>query len=217
VNAAPTRVLIADDHAPTREDVRAAIEEDARFVVVAEAPDAFGAIEAAVRERPHICLLDVHMPGGGARATWEISARLPETRVVMLTISRDDTDLFAALQAGASGYLLKDMDPARLPHALADVLAGRAALPRTLAARLIEQYRDRGARRRTVVGGGENEERLTSREWQVLDLVRQGMSNSQIARRLELSPVTVRTHVNSILRKMGVTNREALVRRVEGR
>ena len=217
MSAAPTRVVIADDHAPTREDVRAAIEEDPRFVVVAEASDAFGAIEAAVHERPHLCLLDVHMPGGGARATWEISARLPETKIVMLTISRDDTDLFAALQAGASGYLLKDMDPARLPHALADVLAGRAALPRALAARLIEQYRDRGARRRTVVGGDENEERLTSREWQVLDLVRQGMSNSQIARRLDLSPVTVRTHVNSILRKMGVTNREALLRRVEGR
>jgi DNA-binding NarL/FixJ family response regulator len=211
------RVVIADDHGPTREDVRVALEEDPRFVVVAEAPDAFGAIDAAVREQPELCLLDVHMPGGGARATWEISARLPKTKIVMLTVSRDDTDLFAALQAGAAGYLLKDMDPARLPHALADVLEGRAALPRALVARLIEQYRDRSPRRRTVVGGEEGEGRLTSREWQVLDLVRQGISNAQIARRLDLSPVTVRTHVNSILKKMGASNREALVRGLDER
>jgi DNA-binding NarL/FixJ family response regulator len=210
-------VVIADDHAPTREDVRMAIEEDPRFVVVAEAPDAFGAIEAAVREQPELCLLDVHMPGGGAKATWEISARLPTTKIVMLTVSRDDTDLFAALQAGASGYLLKDMDPARLPHALADVLEGRAALPRALVARLIDEFRDRGARRRAVVAGDDPASHLTSREWQVLDLVRQGMSNSQIARRLSLSPVTVRTHVNSILKKMDAPDRETLLRDFEER
>jgi DNA-binding NarL/FixJ family response regulator len=217
VTDAPVRVVIADDHAPTREDVRIALEEDPRFVVVAEAPDAFGAIEAAVREQPELCLLDVHMPGGGAKATWEISARLPTTKIVMLTVSRDDTDLFAALQAGAAGYLLKDMDPARLPHALADVLEGRAALPRALVARLIEQFRDRSPRRRTVVGGEDPTSRLTSREWQVLDLMRQDLSNSQIARRLSLSPVTVRTHVNSILKKMDAPDRETLLRTLDER
>jgi DNA-binding NarL/FixJ family response regulator len=213
----PVRVVIADDHAPTREDVRIALEEDPRFVVVAEAPDAFGAIEAAVREQPELCLLDVHMPGGGAKATWEISARLPTTKIVMLTVSRDDTDLFAALQAGAAGYLLKDMDPARLPHALADVLEGRAALPRALVARLIDEFRDRSPRRRTVVAGDDPTSRLTSREWQVLDLMRQDMSNSQIARRLSLSPVTVRTHVNSILKKMDAPDRETLLRELHER
>jgi DNA-binding NarL/FixJ family response regulator len=217
VSDEPVRVVIADDHAPTREDVRIALEEDSRFVVVAEAPDAFGAIEAAVREQPELCLLDVHMPGGGAKATWEISARLPQTKIVMLTVSRDDTDLFAALQAGAAGYLLKDMDPARLPHALADVLEGRAALPRALVARLIDEFRDRGPRRRSVVAGDDPASRLTSREWQVLDLMRQDMSNSQIARRLSLSPVTVRTHVNSILKKTGAPDREALLRQLHER
>jgi DNA-binding NarL/FixJ family response regulator len=177
-------VLIADDHAPTREDVRMALEQDARFAVVAEAPDAFGAIEAAVREQPDLVLLDIHMPGGGVRATWEISARLPKAKVVMLTVSRDDRDLFAALQAGASGYLLKEMDPARLPHALADVLEGRAALPRALVARLIDQFRDRAPRRRAVVGGDLGDARLTSREWQVLDLMRKELPTSEIARRL---------------------------------
>jgi DNA-binding NarL/FixJ family response regulator len=208
-------VLIADDHAPTREDVRMALEQDARFAVVAEAPDAFGAIEAAVRERPDLVLLDIHMPGGGVRATWEISARLPNAKIVMLTVSRDDRDLFAALQAGASGYLLKEMDPARLPHALADVLEGRAALPRALVARLIDQFRDRAPRRRAVVGGDLGDARLTSREWQVLDLMRQELPTSEIARRLVLSPVTVRTHVNSILKKFRAPDRETLLRQLD--
>ena len=108
----PVRVLLADDHVPTRHDIRRALEADSRFVVCAEAGDAPAAIEAAVRETPDICVLDVRMPGSGVAAAWEISSRLPQTKIVMLTVSSDDTDLFASLRAGASGYLLKDMDPA---------------------------------------------------------------------------------------------------------
>jgi DNA-binding NarL/FixJ family response regulator len=217
VRQSPIRVVIADDHAPTREDIRMALEDDGRFAVVAAAPDAFGAIDAAVRERPDLCLLDVAMPGGGVAAAWEISARLPETKVVMLTVSDDDRNLFGALQAGAVGYLLKDMDAARLPHALADALEGRAPLPRALVGTLIGQFRDRSARRRTVVTQAEADRRLTSREWQVLDLLRQGLRNSEIARRLVVSPVTVRTHVNSIMRKLGAADRETLARRRDDR
>jgi DNA-binding NarL/FixJ family response regulator len=217
VRQSPIRVVIADDHAPTREDIRMALEDDGRFAVVAAAPDAFGAIDAAVRERPDLCLLDVAMPGGGVAAAWEISARLPETKVVMLTVSEDDRNLFGALQAGAVGYLLKDMDAARLPHALVDALEGRAALPRALVGTLIGQFRDRSARRRTVVTQTEADRRLTSREWQVLDLLRQGLRNSEIARRLVVSPVTVRTHVNSIMRKLDAPDRETLARRHDDR
>jgi DNA-binding NarL/FixJ family response regulator len=213
VKETPILVVIADDHRPTREDIRAALEDDGRFAVVADAPDAFGAIEAAVRERPDLCLLDVAMPGGGVAAAWEISARLPDTKVVMLTVSEDDRNLFGALQAGAAGYLLKDMDAARLPHALVDALEGRAALPRALVGTLIDQFRDRSAGRRTVVTQAEGDRRLTSREWQVLDLMRQGLRNSEIARRLVVSPVTVRTHVNSIMRKLDAPDRETLARR----
>jgi DNA-binding NarL/FixJ family response regulator len=213
--AEPIRVVIADDHAPTRADIRMSLERDPRFKVVAEAPDAFGAIEAAVRERPDVCLLDVHMPGGGVAATWEISARVPQAKIVMLTVSRDERDLFAALRAGAAGYLLKDMDPRRLPHALDDVIRGAAAMPRQLMAGLIREFRDRAPRRRTTVGEG-LEAQLTSREWQVLDLVRQDLPTSEIARRLVLSPVTVRTHVNSILKKLDLPDRAALKRRFEG-
>jgi DNA-binding NarL/FixJ family response regulator len=90
------RVLLADDHAPTREDIRFALEQDERFEICAEAPDAAAAVEASVREKPGVCLLDIRMPGWGVAAAWEIHARLPETKIVMLTVSRDHGDLFAA-------------------------------------------------------------------------------------------------------------------------
>jgi DNA-binding NarL/FixJ family response regulator len=216
VTPAPVRILLADDHAPTRTDIRQILEDDGRFTVVAEVHDAAAAVEASVRERPDVCLLDIHMPGTGIAAAWEISGRLPQTKIVMLTVSREDEHLFASLRAGASGYLLKDMNAARLPHALSDVLEGKAALPGELAARLVSEFRDRSPRRRRMLAEGPYAT-LTSREWQVLDLLRQELSTAEIARRLVLSPVTVRTHTNSILRKVRAPNREALLRDLDER
>jgi two-component system nitrate/nitrite response regulator NarL len=212
--SAPARVLVADDHAPTREDVRVAVEADARFTVVALAGDAADAVQAALRERPDVALLDMRMPGGGAAAAWEITARLPGTRAVMLTVSRSDEDLFAALRAGASGYLLKDMPFEELGDELADVLEGRVALPPELVSRLVEEFRDSAPRRRALLGqsGGAQ---LTSREWQVLDFLRQGLSTSEIARRLFVSPATVRSHVAAVLRKLRVPDRESAIRLFE--
>ena len=210
-NGAPIRVVIADDHLPTREDIRLALEEDGRFKVCGEAGDAAGAVEAAVGERPDVCLLDINMPGGGVAAAWEISARLRQTKVVMLTVSVEDRDLFSALKAGAAGYLLKDLDPAELPRALARVAGGEAAVAPRLVGRVITEFRDRSARRRKTAGEG-HEAQLTSREWQILDLLRHGLSTSEIARRLVVSPVTVRTHVNSIMKKLKVRDREELLR-----
>jgi DNA-binding NarL/FixJ family response regulator len=212
----PVRVLLADDHAPTRADVRECLEASERYTVCAEAADAAGAIEAAVGERPDLCILDVRMPGTGAAAAWEIHARLPETKIVMLTVSDEDDDLFAALRAGAEGYLLKDIDPRRLPHALDDVLAGRAAMPRHLVSRLIGEFQDRGPRRRTPLANATPAE-LTSREWQVLDLLRQGLTTVEIARRLYLSQTTVRTHIAAVVKKLHVADREAAVRLFEPR
>jgi DNA-binding NarL/FixJ family response regulator len=207
---ARARVLVADDHAPTREDIRAAVEADPRFTVVAVAGDAAEAVQAAVRERPDVALLDMRMPGSGAAAAWEITARLPGTRAVMLTISRTDEDLFAALRAGASGYLLKDMPFESLGDELAGVLDGRVALPPELVGRLVEEFRDSSPRRRALVGA--NDAQLTSREWQVLDYLRQGLATGDIARRLYVSPATVRSHVAAVLRKLRVPDREAAVR-----
>jgi DNA-binding NarL/FixJ family response regulator len=210
------RVLIADDHPPTRKDVREALEADARFEVCAEANNAPAALTAAVESRPDICLLDVRMPGSGIAAAWEIKARLPETKVVMLTVSTDDVDLFAALRAGASGYLLKDVDPSRLTEALHDVMQGEPAIPPSLVGRIIDEFRDRGPRRRRVIADGP-EGQLTSREWEVLDLMRAGNSTADMAKALFLSQATVRSHVASILRKLRVPDRESAIKLFEER
>ena len=201
------RVLIADDHPPTRAGVRQSLERGG-FVVCAEAGDARSAIEAARREQPDVCLLDIHMPGDGIHAAETISSELPGAAVVMLTVSRTDSDLFNALRAGAAGYLLKDIDPARLPLALQGVLEGEAALPRHLVALLIEEFRERKRRRRIPVVGRRGVE-LTDREWEVLELMRQGLATDEIARRLFISAVTVRTHISAVLRKLHVPSREA--------
>jgi DNA-binding NarL/FixJ family response regulator len=205
------RVLIADDHAPTRDDVRRVLEGDERFEVCAEAADAPAAVQAALRERPDICLLDLRMPGGGLPTLWEITARLPQARIVVLTVSDDDEDLFAALRAGVDGYLLKTMNLNRLPSALCDVCSGEAAMPRTLMARVLRRFRRLEPRWRRPVGTGPLLERLTSREWEVLELLAEGRSTAEIAERLVLSTSAVRVHIASIVRKLGVPGRAAAV------
>ena len=211
----PARVLIADDHAPTREEIAFALTQGGDFEVCCEAADAAAAVRAAVRDLPDIALLDVHMPGGGIRAASEIATRLPRTHVVMLTISEADEDLFAALRAGADGYLLKDMDPRNIGRALESVLAGQVAIPRALVGRMVDRFRDPHSHRRSLAGDGP-EAQLTSREWQVLDLLRDGHTTAEIAERLILSPVTVRTHANAVMRKLGFTDRAELLRAFGG-
>jgi DNA-binding NarL/FixJ family response regulator len=206
-------VLVADDHAPTRAGVRDALGDDG-FTVVAEAAGADAAVELALRERPDVCLLDVHMPGGGIAAAARITENLPESAVVMLTVSRDDEDLFAALRAGAAGYLLKDMDPARLAPALRGVVAGEAAVPRTLVARVVEEFRS-SERRPSLPLVRSRGARLTAREWEVLELLCERLTTGEIAHRLGLSAVTVRRHVSSILAKLRVPDRRAMARLLE--
>lgn len=206
----PATVLLADDHASTRAGVRMALEGKG-FTLCAEAEDARGAVEAALRERPDICLLDVHMPGNGITAAAEIGLQLPETAVVMLTVSTDEHDLFASLRAGARGYLLKDTNPDRLPLALQGVLHGEAALPRVLVTRVIDEFRRRD-RRRLYLRARPATAQLTEREWDVLELMRDGLSTAEIGERLSISPVTVRRHVSEILRKLRVPDRESALR-----
>jgi DNA-binding NarL/FixJ family response regulator len=209
--ASPLRLLIADDHAPTREDVLRAVGGDGRFEVCGCVADAAEAVRAAVAEQPDICLLDIKMPGSGLAAAWEIAARLPRTKIVMLTVSEDDGDLFAALRAGADGYLLKTMDLTRLPDALYGVWSGEAAMPRTLVARVLEQFHGREPRWRALAGTRASQGRLTSREWEVLELLTSGCSTAQIADRLVLSASAVRAHITSVVRKLEVADRAAAI------
>jgi DNA-binding NarL/FixJ family response regulator len=187
--------------------VRLSLEE-AGMVIVAEVATAEAAVDAALQHRPDIALLDIHMPGSGIVAAREISRRVPDAAIVMLTVSRDDADLFQALSAGARGYLLKDTDPDRLPLALQGVLDGEAALPRALTARLVADFqeRERGSVRRHGAFG-----KLTEREWEILELLHAGRDTGQIAAELFVSPVTVRSHVSAILRKLQVPDRQAAV------
>jgi two-component system nitrate/nitrite response regulator NarL len=203
------RVVIADDHPPTRAGVRQALQAGG-LEVVAEVADGPKAVVAALDHKPDVCLLDIHMPGGGIAAAAEIVLSLPQTAVVMLTASRDDDDLFAALRAGASGYLLKDMDPDRLASALRGVLEGEAALPRSLALKVIQQLQS-PSRRRLLPGKGSPVAKLTSRETEVLELMAEGLSTEEIAKRLFIGKVTVRTHVSNVLKKLRVPDREAAV------
>lgn len=207
------RVLIADDHAVLRGGIRRSLEADG-FEACGEAADAGEAIALAERLRPAVCLLDVHMPGGGIHAAERIGALLPETVVVMLTVSRNDEDLFGALRAGAAGYLLKDTDPERLPHAIRGVLAGEAAVPRELVTRLIDEFRNPGDVRRRRLPGRRGTA-LTSREWEVLDLMRSGLTTAAIAKRLFVAQVTVRSHTASAMRKLRVPDREAAIRMLQ--
>lgn len=204
----PLRTLLADDHAPTIAELRETLDADSRFTVVAAARHAPAAVNDAVRTRPDLCLLDIKMPGNGIAACWEITARLPQTVVVMFTVSAADNDLFAALRAGASGYLLKDTDPAAIPDLLAGATAGHAPIPPSLVARMVRHFRHRDPRRRQLAEASP----LTSREWEVLELMSRDLTNTQIARELSVSPVTVRSHVSAILRKLRVPDRDAAVR-----
>jgi len=205
------RLLIADDHQPTRDEVRRALDGDERFDICAVTADAAQAVRAAVCERPDVCLLDVRMPGGGVAAAWEIAARLPGTKIVMLTVSDDDTDLFAALRAGAHGYLLKTMNLARLADALAGVCSGEAAIQRALVARVLDRFRGREPRWRQVIRNETAGPRLTSREWEVLELLAEQKSTAEIAEQLTLSASAVRVHTSSIVHKLELPDRAAAV------
>ena len=211
------RVVIADDHAPTRADIRTALEADGGFDVCAESADAAGAISAALRQLPDVCLLDLKMPGGGLAACWEIASRLPGTKVVMLTVSEESDHLFGALRSGAAGYLLKNIDPRRLPHALRDVVAGEPAVPRTLVGRMIEEFRSGDPRRRTITPTPDLRSRLTSREWQVLELLERARSTAEIAERLTISQSAVRAHISAVVQKLGAKDRADAVARFRGR
>ena len=205
MSEAPT-VMICDEHPVFRASLRSLLDH-AGFVVREEA------VAAAARRQPDLCILDIECDGG-AHAVSDICAASPETAVVVLTASRDRDDFFDALRAGAIGYLPKDIDAEGLSNALHGVLAGEAAIPRTLVASLVSEFRSQGRRRRMVVGRNGGSE-LTPREWEVAHLLAERLRTKEIAERLHVSPVTVRRHVSSIVSKLEVPDRETAVAMLE--
>jgi len=197
----PVRVLLVDDHAVVRQGLRAFLQLQPDVQVVGEADGGPAAVAAAVARRPDVVLMDLVMPAGdGVEAIRALAAAAPAARVLVLSSFADEERIFAAMQAGAAGYLLKDVDPDRLAQAIRDVHEGRPALHSEVAARLM---------RRVADPGGPATERLTPREREVLQLLVEGHANKYVARRLLITEKTVKTHVSSILQKLGVPDRTA--------
>jgi DNA-binding NarL/FixJ family response regulator len=210
MSALPT-VVLADDHPVIRLGVRMALMRGG-FEVLAEAADRDDAVEAVLRERPDICLLDINMPGGGIEAAAILAKAAPRTAVVMLTVSQSPDDLLSALRSGAKGYLPKDTSPDRLPAALYGVLKGEAALPRTLVGRVLHEFRRLPTPEESLVQVDGVE--LTSRESEILRMLGTGLSTIEISERLSLSPITVRRHISAGVAKLGASDRDAAMRAI---
>jgi two-component system, NarL family, response regulator LiaR len=194
------RVLIADDHAVVRQGLRTFLELQDEIEVVADVGDGEAALSAVEAHAPDVVLMDLVMPGvGGVEAIRRLRELRPETRVLVLTSFLDDEKLFPAVRAGAAGYLLKDVEPAELVRAIHTVADGEALLHPAVAARLMEEF---SATERPAA-----EEALTAREREVLQLIARGLPNKLIARDLGIAEKTVKTHVSSILSKLGLTDR----------
>ncbi len=185
-------------------------------MVVAQVETAVEAIQTAKREEPDVCLLDIDMPGNGIWAAGKITRLVPDTVVVMLTVADDDENLIDALLAGATGYLIKDLDPDSLPRTVRAAAMGEATLPRSLTGRLLTEFRIREGRRRAVDTGNGRVE-LTPREWEVLQMMAEGISTAAIADRLFVEAGTIRSHISALLKKLDVVDRAAAVRVIKGR
>jgi two-component system, NarL family, response regulator LiaR len=191
-------VLVVDDHAVVREGLRAFLELQDGIDVAGEAADGEEAIAVAERLEPDVVLMDLVMPKvDGLAAMRGLRERVPRARVIVLTSFLDDDKLLPALRAGAAGYLLKNAPPPELARAVRAAYAGETLLDPVVAARLVE----------TLAGDGDPLDRLTPREREVLALIGRGFPNKRIARRLEVSEKTVKTHVGHVLAKLGVTDR----------
>jgi DNA-binding NarL/FixJ family response regulator len=191
------RVVVVDDHAIVRDGIQRLLDSAEGIEVVATAGDGAEAIEAVAGEAPDVVLMDLSMPGvDGIEATERLTARFPDVRIVVLTTFSDQRRILGALNAGASGYLLKDASPDELIAAVRAVVSGGSPLDPKAARALLDA--------RQVSKPGRE---LSGRERQVLALVATGLANKQIARRLEITERTVKAHLTSVFQQLGVTDR----------
>jgi NarL family two-component system response regulator LiaR len=195
------RILIVDDHAIVREGQRALIDTEPGMEVVGEAKDGVEAVEMAGALGPDLILLDLHMPRkDGIEAIKEIKADNPEARVLVLTSFTEDEKVYAAIKAGAMGYLIKDSSPQQILSAIRKVHRGEVSMGPSIAAKLMRELQRSSDLPPT-------EEPLTAREGEVLKLVAKGLPNQEIAAKLVITERTVRTHVTNILSKLHLANR----------
>ncbi len=197
---APIRVLVVDDHAMFRQGLVSLLKIEPEIEIVGQASDGETALDLAQEVQPDVVLMDVNMPRmGGVETTQRLLANMPGARVLMLTVSEDDEDLFAAIRAGARGYILKNADADELLEAIRRVYAGEAMLSPTVTLRLLQALRDGPLPAAELP--------LTPREFDVFWLLAQGSSNREIAEALVISENTVKTHVRHIMEKLGIRSR----------
>jgi DNA-binding NarL/FixJ family response regulator len=200
--AAPIRLLIVDDHPVVRDGLRGMFEGSEEFEVVGDAPDGVTAVTRAMALRPDVILMDLRMPGGdGVSAISELAQRRLPARILVLTTYDTDSDVLAAIEAGATGYLLKDAPPDELQRGVRAAARGDSVLSPSVASRLVGRMRAPAAAA----------EALSQRELDVLGLVARGVGNRDAARRLFISEATVKTHLTHIYAKLGVNDRAAAV------
>lgn len=208
--APPIRVVLADDQVLIRAGLRALVDAEPGMTVVGEAGDGDAAVQIATRERPDVVLMDIRMPGtDGLAATRRISAdpALADVHVVVLTTFEEDDYVFEAIRGGAAGFLVKDTEPAELLRAIRTVVAGESLLSPGPTRSLVEAFATHA--KSTALAPGLDV--LTDRERQVMRLVAAGLTNSEIAERLFVSPTTAKTHVSRAMIKLGARDRAQLV------
>ena len=198
------RILVAEDQQLVRDGIVTMLKVREDFVVVSQVGDGARAVSEAHRTRPDVAMLDIRMPElDGIEATRQITAELPETKVLVLTTFGTDELVFEALAAGAAGFLLKDVRAEDLLEAVAAVARGESRLDPAVTAAVVRHFRERGAPRQA----GSELDQLTAREREVLLHLAQGLSNAEIAEALLVAPGTVKTHVATVLAKLGVRDR----------
>ena len=205
---ARVRIMIADDHPLVRSGLRALLERDGEFQVIAEAADGYEAIDLAVLHKPDVILLDVGMPRlSGPDAAQSISQKLPAVRIVMLSMHSDESYVLRALKAGARGYLLKASPEADVIAAIRAVASGNAYFSPSITKLLVEEYVVEARRR----GVDDSYELLSTREKEILQLLASGKTNREIAELLFISVATVETHRNNVFQKLHLHNLAELI------
>jgi RNA polymerase sigma factor (sigma-70 family) len=200
----PIRLLLADDHTLFRKGLASLLEKEPGFEVIGEAQDGAEAIRKAQADKPDLVLMDIHMPGvNGLEATRQITNALPATRVVMLTISEEDKDLFEAIKCGAHGYLSKKVEPEKLRELIEGVFRGEAPLSGATAAKILKEFAAQASKDSETTAVSD----LTPREKEVLQLLAAGLTNKEIGIRLDIAENTVKNHLKNILAKLHLQNR----------
>lgn len=200
----PIRLLLVDDHALFRKGLVSLLRRESEFQVIGEAENGADAIAKAKQLKPDLVLMDIHMPEiDGIEATRRIREMLPSTRVVILTVSEDDKDLFEGIKCGADGYLLKKLEPEELYAMLRGVFQGEAPISRTTASKILNEFAVQARRK----AAPQLEEELSAREKEVLQSLASGLTNKEIGNQLGIAENTVKNHLKNILAKLHLENR----------